>query len=305
LNALAVKWKRPEGAERMAQISKTLPNLTFFIVDDNGFTRALTAEALRTLGATRIMAARTTNNAVEQFKTSAPDIILCEHDLGDSCGLTFTRRLRSGEFPVPRSLPVILLTFRNRTKDVEQARLVGVTEYAVRPFATQVLAERVESILLRPRPFINVNGYSGPCRRRRDDPDYKGPMRRASDETSMEPPQKRAYRAAATAKIRALQTVNWTVNNRLPSRVRGIYSIGADLIGICAKLEDVPLYQAAESLVSYVERFSRKDRFDPRIVDAHIDAMRSLLVIEDQAARAGIASELSREVARRCFGRTG
>jgi hypothetical protein len=130
-------------------------------------------------------------------------------------------------------------------------------------------------------------------------------MRREADETSMEPPQKRAYRAAATAKIRALQTVNWTVNNRLPSRVRGIYSIGADLIGICAKLEDVPLYQAAESLVSYVERFSRKDRFDPRIVDAHIDAMRALLVIEDQAVRAGIASELSREVARRCFGRTG
>lgn len=289
----------------MAQISKTLPKVSFLIVDDNSFTRALTADALRTLGATRINASRSVANAVEQFKTSCPDIILLDDELGDASGLTFTQQLRNGEFPVPRSLPVILLTVRNRTKDVEHARRLGVTEYAIRPFTTQVLAERVESIILRPRPFITVESYAGPCRRRRDDPDYNGPMRRSSDKSTVEAPHRKALRAAATAKIRALQKMNWTVNNRLPSRVRGIHAIGADLIGICAKLEDVPLYQVAESLVSYVERYSRKDRFDPRLVDTHIDVMKSLLVIDDAATREKIASELSREVVRQCLQRTG
>jgi DNA-binding response OmpR family regulator len=61
----------------------------------------------------------------------------------------------------------------------------GVDEFLVKPVRAVDVANRVNAIIERRRPFVKSGGYFGPDRRRRDDPRYKGPMRRAGDPSTV------------------------------------------------------------------------------------------------------------------------
>jgi DNA-binding response OmpR family regulator len=67
---------------------------------------------------------------------------------------------------------------RSRVIDAVNA---GVDEFLVKPIRAVDVANRVNAVIERRRPFIDIPTYFGPDRRRRDDPRYKGPWRRASD----------------------------------------------------------------------------------------------------------------------------
>ena len=62
-----------------------------------------------------------------------------------------------------------------------EARDAGVTEFIVKPITAKAVLDRLNAVIMKPRPFIKADGYIGPCRRRRDTPDYAGPYRRGSD----------------------------------------------------------------------------------------------------------------------------
>jgi DNA-binding response OmpR family regulator len=49
---------------------------------------------------------------------------------------------------------------------VLRARDVGVTEFMVKPITAKALTERIQTVILRPRPFLKLEGYFGPDRRR-------------------------------------------------------------------------------------------------------------------------------------------
>jgi len=64
---------------------------------------------------------------------------------------------------------------------LESARVIGVDEVVAIPFTMKTLMARINSVLERPRPFIDSPAYVGPCRRRVMLQDYKGPRRRTED----------------------------------------------------------------------------------------------------------------------------
>jgi hypothetical protein len=54
----------------------------------------------------------------------------------------------------------------------------GITEFLAKPIAAKALYERVLSVVLSPRPFIQTKSYFGPDRRRSAVSSYSGPERR-------------------------------------------------------------------------------------------------------------------------------
>jgi len=64
-------------------------------------------------------------------------------------------------------------------------RDAGISEIMVKPFSSGVLLKKLNSMLFSPRPFIQNVGYSGPSRRRKDNPVYIGPRRREADKPSV------------------------------------------------------------------------------------------------------------------------
>lgn len=74
-----------------------------------------------------------------------------------------------------------MMTGHSERSRVYEARDAGVTEFIVKPITAKAVLDRLNAVIMRPRPFIRSRDYVGPCRQRRDAPDYAGPFRRSSE----------------------------------------------------------------------------------------------------------------------------
>ena len=82
-------------------------------------------------------------------------------------GSEFVRIVRSpGVFPVP-DIPIIMLSSHGERSRVIEAARIGVNEYLRKPISAQSLYDRLVSILVKPRPVVQLGGYYGPKPRAR------------------------------------------------------------------------------------------------------------------------------------------
>ncbi len=71
-------------------------------------------------------------------------LVILDADLGEGSGLEFCRWLRG-----QRSVPVLLLSARNREPDIVQGLDAGADDYLVKPFGLQEFQARVRALLRR------------------------------------------------------------------------------------------------------------------------------------------------------------
>lgn len=271
-----------------------LKRKSFLVIDDQSFQRALTAETLRALGASQIENANGVAAALQILRQFRPTVILCDWDMPETDGLGFLQMLRKGQTPLDRSTPFILITERTAPSDVEVARMAGVDEFAGKPFTTEVLARRLESVLLRKRPFVDCPKYVGPCRRRKLESQYEGPRRRLFDaEPGGDTAEAIALKAEANQKLAQAKRVAQGVAVLDRSQIRLIYAAGKEVHAISERLNDPLLRNAAASLGRYIEAVGASGAFDPRVAEAHMDAMTQLIALphahqdlREQVARA-------------------
>ncbi len=156
-------------------MSFSFDTLRFLLVDDNHHMRAIVAAILRSAGARTIREAQDGEEGLDSLRRYSADIAIADFKMTPVDGVEFVRQVRQGKEPY---LPVIMMTgFSDRVRIVE-ARDAGVTEILAKPITARSLLERVESVVLHPRPFIRSESYFGPCRRRTDRPVYTGEERR-------------------------------------------------------------------------------------------------------------------------------
>jgi DNA-binding NarL/FixJ family response regulator len=70
-----------------------------------------------------------------------------------------------------------MVTAYSESKRLEEARDMGVNEFMSKPFSVDVLAEKMQSVIFKPRQMVHTARYFGPDRRRQN-LDYKGDERR-------------------------------------------------------------------------------------------------------------------------------
>jgi CheY-like chemotaxis protein len=70
-----------------------------------------------------------------------------------------------GVFARP-SLPVIMLTEQALRSQVQEAMRLGVHEFLLKPTSPKALRDRLLSIVLRPRPMVQIGKYFVPEPRR-------------------------------------------------------------------------------------------------------------------------------------------
>jgi CheY-like chemotaxis protein len=155
-------------------------HLSALIVDDADSMRTLLCRLLKRIGITTAEFADG-SAALAAARSSAPDFVLTDFSMAPMDGLAFTRALRSMKDEKMRALPIILITGYTERTTLEAARDAGVSAILAKPVTAATLYGRIEEVVTRPRPFISVQAYSGPCRRRVCNLDYKGPFRRSSD----------------------------------------------------------------------------------------------------------------------------
>lgn len=158
-----------------------LESVSALILDDNAHMRGLVRVILASFGMRRIEEAADCNEALAHVAGGDIDIAFIDFKLSGLDGIDFCRSIRLDPNSPNRYLPLVMITAYSERRRVIDAINAGVDEFLVKPVRAVDVANRVNAVIERRRPFVKCTDYFGPDRRRRDDPRHKGPWRRASD----------------------------------------------------------------------------------------------------------------------------
>lgn len=165
---------------RRAMAEKYLENVRFLVVDDNMFMRTTVRLVLKAMGSRDIQEAFNGLDALKIIERFTPDILIVDWEMEPINGIELVRKIRSAQDTPFAFLPVVMLTGHSEVERVTVARDAGINEFVVKPFSAHGLFTRIQAVIERPRPFVKVQGYFGPDRRRKSRP-FEGSERRNAD----------------------------------------------------------------------------------------------------------------------------
>ena len=119
------------------------------VVDDDPSIREILSIQLARLGY-EVTTASDGLEAIEAFKTSAPDVILLDLMMPRLDGLASCQKIRALEKKSgAKRTPVLFLTARDSTHDKTSAALSGGDEFVPKPVSIQELRERLDAVFLK------------------------------------------------------------------------------------------------------------------------------------------------------------
>jgi two-component system chemotaxis response regulator CheY len=148
------------------EIQKLIERLNIVVADQNQHTRKLTRMMLMNIGAKSIYEASDGVTALDTIRTANPDVAILDWEMPLMSGQDLIRIIRSpGVFPKP-DLPIILLTAGADRVRVNEAIRLGVHEFLCKPTSPGALRNRLVSILVKPRPMVQIGEHYMPKLRR-------------------------------------------------------------------------------------------------------------------------------------------
>ena len=156
-------------------------SLKILLIEDNQHMRSIITAILKGSGIRNVREARDGAEGLDMLRQYPADIAMVDFNMNPIDGVEFTRMLRNAPDSSNPYLPIIMITGHSERSRVVQARDSGVNEFVVKPLTARALLSRLDSVIMRPRPFIRCKSYFGPDRRRSTDKSYGGPFRRNTD----------------------------------------------------------------------------------------------------------------------------
>jgi CheY-like chemotaxis protein len=155
-------WRNMTGTKSEIRID----NLGILLADDCIYMRKMTRTMLMNIGAKSIYEAEDGVAALDIIRTANPDVAIIDWELPVLNGPQVIRIVRSpGVFPKP-NLPIIMLTATAYRRRVQEAMRLGVHEFLVKPTSPKALRDRLLSILIKPRPMVQIGKFYVPEPRR-------------------------------------------------------------------------------------------------------------------------------------------
>ena len=151
----------PEEAEAVSPLS----GMNFLCAEDNAINAEILELLLETKGA-RCTICSNGQEIVDAFASVKPgeyDMILMDVQMPVMDGLEATRRIRSGENPLGRTIPILAMTANAFLEDMQKSRDAGMDEHLSKPVDINALEQTVKRFRVTPPP-IN-SGKARFCRR--------------------------------------------------------------------------------------------------------------------------------------------
>lgn len=154
------------GSEIQLAIMSDFSNLNIFVVDLKIEHRDAVRDAVHGIGLTNVQEISSTDHAHHKMKIgSVPDLIIMEINMGGASGLNFMARIRAGNTPAHKNVPIIIMTRNLNPEMALRASEVGFEHFVRKPFTAESIQKRVTSVLQKPRRFVVGKAYFGPDRR--------------------------------------------------------------------------------------------------------------------------------------------
>jgi two-component system, chemotaxis family, chemotaxis protein CheY len=256
-----------------------LATLSVLVIDDQPFFRTLLVEVLRSIGVTSVTVADDGLAGLKAFEDKRPDVVITDWMMPNLDGVALTKKIRAHPIEARKQTPIILVTATNQRSKIEFARSCGIDEFILKPISAKSIVERLREVIERPRPFVNLRTYSGPCRRRRAEPNFLGPYRRFDDPIEIEDGGDKVEEGLLSVARAAVAHVAKLTDglSKGVSNVRPIHMAVSEIQGVAEDLSDGPLEQACDLMLSYLVVMNTTRKVIPGIVQAHIKAIEALL----------------------------
>ncbi|WAC59274.1 response regulator [Brevundimonas sp. SL130] len=155
-----------------------LRSLNVLVVDDQEHMLTIASTILRAAGIRSVYEASDGAAALSILGSKPVDLALVDYNMFPLDGDELTRRVRTGADGGNIYLPIIMMSGHAEKSRIHAARDAGVTEFLAKPLTANSIIERIKAVILNPRPFVKIDTYCGPCRRRKEAANYDGPLRR-------------------------------------------------------------------------------------------------------------------------------
>jgi CheY-like chemotaxis protein len=100
---------------------------------------------LANIGGFQVVKARNGVEAVELAQAELPDLILMDVRMPKMTGVEACAKLKT--IPATEDIPVVFLSAMGQEQEIQQGMEVGAVEYILKPFAPDVLMDKVRDIL--------------------------------------------------------------------------------------------------------------------------------------------------------------
>ena len=143
----------PEEAEAVSPLS----GMNFLCAEDNAINAEILELLLETKGAHCTICSNG-QEIVDAFASVKPgeyDMILMDVQMPVMDGLEATRRIRSGENPLGRTIPILAMTANAFLEDMQKSRDAGMDEHLSKPVDINALEQTVKRFRVTPPPKIN------------------------------------------------------------------------------------------------------------------------------------------------------
>ena len=143
-----------------------MPPATVLVVDDDPVILKL-LEVNFEMEGFQVVRAADGAEGLKRAREVLPDIVVLDVMMPRMTGYEVAKALREDD--VTAHIPIIFVTARAQSSDVEKGMELGVEDYVTKPFDPLDLIDRVNSLLARrpgptsgiPRPGYAQNGYTG------------------------------------------------------------------------------------------------------------------------------------------------
>lgn len=120
-------------------------DMTVLVVDDFATMRRIIRNILRDLEFKKILEAEDGTAAVDILKTQKVDLIISDWNMPKMTGLELLKWVRANEDT--KDIPFLMVTAEAQKENVIEAVKARVSNYIVKPFTAQTLAEKLEKII--------------------------------------------------------------------------------------------------------------------------------------------------------------
>lgn len=122
-----------------------MPAKRILVIDDEKNLCTVIQTCLEYLGGWEVLTALSGSDGLSLAQTQHPDAILLDVMMPDLDGLTLFRELQN--HPTTQAIPVIFLTAKVFTTDLDQFEQLGVVGVIAKPFDPLTLARQVAEVL--------------------------------------------------------------------------------------------------------------------------------------------------------------
>jgi CheY-like chemotaxis protein len=135
------------------------------LIEPNKFEGQIILDLLRNAGVDKVKVFTEADAAMDALQLFNANIVIASFEMAPLDGAAWTRTFRRNDKLANRKAAVFITSGAFSRSMAEECRHAGANALIGKPISGKILLATINKVLSHPRPFVEEDGYVGPCRR--------------------------------------------------------------------------------------------------------------------------------------------